>query len=203
MTCAEDASNGSNVLSEVTAELINAMARPDSNKTYIALVRGEGILHDRDFRKEGWFMVDRPIKDERGMLHNATTWFRFVAGQDNDRGKRTDRARASVVLCRPVTGRWHQIRKHLNSLSHPILGDSSHGSSRTNREWKESRGMLPERTCLHLARIQLGPANLFPGGIDVECPLAEDMLRMLKEHTPSILDDVRKALLLEGIHLPC
>ena len=36
----------------------------------------------------------------------------------------------------PQTGRWHQIRKHLNGLSHPILGDA-HGDSRVNHWWRE------------------------------------------------------------------
>ena len=37
---------------------------------------------------------------------------------------------APQVLARPVTGRWHQIRKHLNGLSHPILNDAKHGDSK-------------------------------------------------------------------------
>ena len=43
------------------------------------------------------FTVTRPIKDERGVLNNATTHFRFVAGQDNANGT-IDRPRASLVL---------------------------------------------------------------------------------------------------------
>jgi 23S rRNA-/tRNA-specific pseudouridylate synthase len=47
-----------------TALLSEAMS--DATKTYIALVRGEGILKGRDFKQEGWFKVDRPIKDVNG-----------------------------------------------------------------------------------------------------------------------------------------
>ncbi|KAJ7989294.1 hypothetical protein DPEC_G00317990 [Dallia pectoralis] len=36
---------------------------------------------------------------------------------------------SSVVRCRPVTGRTHQIRVHLQFLGHPILNDPIYGSS--------------------------------------------------------------------------
>ena len=184
-----------------TMALIEAMAQPNSTKTYVALVRGEGILNGRDMRQEGWFLVDRPIKDERGILNNASTWFHFVAGQDNNKGK-IDRPRASLVLARPETGRWHQIRRHLNGLSHPILGDSSHGSSRENREWRE-RGMLPERTCLHLARMQLtGKKQTGESlSIDVQSPLAPDMVKLLRDHLPIVLEEALPVLEQEGILL--
>jgi 23S rRNA-/tRNA-specific pseudouridylate synthase len=132
------------VMENATKVLSNAMTV--ANKTYVAIVRGEGILHGEDLRQKGWFPVTRPSKDERGVLNNATTYFHFVAGQDNGGGT-MDCPRASLVLARPSTGRWHQIRRHLNGLSHPILGDATHGNSQVNREWREQRGMPPERLC--------------------------------------------------------
>ena len=164
----------------------------EGQKTYVALVRGEGILRGRDFRKEGWFLVDREIKDESGQLNTASTWFRFVAGQD---GVDSNQPRASLVLARPTTGRWHQIRRHLNGLSHPILGDSSHGNSRTNREWRSQRGLLPERTCLHLTHVQLS------SGLDVTAPLAVDMMELLEQHMPRVLEQAVPILETEGVHL--
>jgi tRNA pseudouridine65 synthase len=185
--------------SDMTSHLIDAMANSTAQKTYIALVRGEGILHGQDLKQQGWFRIDRPIANEAKKLNEAATWFRFVAGQGNQNGE-LDRPRASLVLARPETGRWHQVRRHLNGLSHPILGDSTHGISRINREWKKL-GMPPERTCLHLARMQLGPTNLIPSGIDVSCPLAPDMLKMLQEHLPNVLKEAEPILREEGISL--
>lgn len=183
-----------------TATLQEAMAQSTSRKTYIALVRGEGILNGTDFRKQGWFTVDRPIKDESGKLNNATTHFRFLAGQDNGGGT-IDRPRASLVLARPDTGRWHQIRRHLNGLSHPILGDTTHGDNRVNRSWRNDRGMLPERTCLHLAKLEIAPNAACPQGITVTCPLARDMMAMLQLHLPDVLRDAQVGLAEEGIDL--
>lgn len=183
-----------------TASLIQSMAGGAANKTYLALVRGEGVLRGRDFKQEGWFRVDRPIENANGVSNNATTWFRFVAGQHNANGT-LDRPRASLVLARPETGRWHQIRRHLNGLSHPILGDSTHGISKENRMWKKERGLLPERTCLHLVKLELGPTHVSPDGIVVTCPLAPDMLRMLQEHLPDVLQQALPILKEEGIDL--
>ncbi len=124
-----------------TAILQEEMSKTSTIKTYVALVRGEGMLHGEDMKEKGWFEVNRPIKDEKGRLNDATTLFNFVAGQAEPQGEHIDeesrikQPRISLVLARPQNGRWHQIRRHLNGLSHPILGDTSHGSSKSNREW--------------------------------------------------------------------
>ena len=36
---------------------------------------------------------------------------------------------ASLLVCRPITGRTHQIRVHLFHMKHPILGDPIYGTS--------------------------------------------------------------------------
>jgi tRNA pseudouridine65 synthase len=37
------------------------------------------------------------------------------------------------MRCEPVTGRKHQIRRHLKHIGHPIVGDSRHGKGLLNR----------------------------------------------------------------------
>jgi tRNA pseudouridine65 synthase len=190
--------------STATTSTLKAGEKSDSpflgGKTYIALVRGEGILRGRDLKKEGWFEVNRPIRDVSGNLNNATTYFSFLAGQDNGNGT-LDRPRASLVLAKIKTGRWHQIRRHLNGLSHPIIGDSSHGNSKTNREWREKWGLPPERTLLHLLKLELPPTPVTPSGISVVDTLAPDMMQILADHLPELLVDAEKALKLEGLSL--
>ena len=132
---------------------------------------------------------------------NATTWFNFVAGQPEKSENGINQPRMSIVLARPMQGRWHQIRKHLNGLSHPILGDTTHGASKVNREWKEKRNMPGERVCLHLARLQLPPTEAVPDGIDVSCPLHSDMLEMLRVYAPIVLEESLVVLRNEGILL--
>lgn len=186
--------------SNVTAQLIEAMASNESVKTYIALVRGEGILRGEDLKQKGWFEVTRAIKGVNGKEKAATTLFNFVAGQPEFVDKNgVLHPRISLVLARPRQGRWHQIRKHLNGLSHPILGDSTHGNSKTNREWKEQRNLPGERLCLHMAKMKLRPCAAVPEGIDVSCPMLEDMINMLKVYAPNVLEDSRPILAEEGI----
>jgi 23S rRNA-/tRNA-specific pseudouridylate synthase len=182
-----------------TATLIEAMSSPASVKTYVALVRGEGILRGVDFKQMGWFEETRAIKDEFGELKNATTWFNFVAGQPETFEDGVDRPRMSLVLARPMQGRWHQIRKHLNGLSHPILGDTTHGANKVNREWKEKRNLPGERICLHLARLQIPPTEAVPEGIDVSSPIYEDILEMLRVYAPDVLEQSLDVLKAEGV----
>jgi len=177
---------------DATARLAVALADERSVKTYVALVRGGTALRGEELRDRGWFTIDRPIKNQHGEERDAATRFRFVAGIDD--GK----TRASIVLCRPRTGRWHQIRKHLNGLSHPILGDSTHGNSATNREWR-ARGMPGQRLCLHLARIQLPATDVTPGGLDVRCELPEDICSIIRDNLPEVFEDAKGVLAEEGI----
>ena len=43
-------------------------------------------------------------------------------------------SRFSLVEANPKTGRWHQIRRHLKHIAHPIIGDYRHGDDRYN-DW--------------------------------------------------------------------
>lgn len=43
----------------------------------------------------------------------------------------------SLVEAQPRTGRWHQIRRHLKHVAHPIIGDYRHGDDRYTR-WFET-----------------------------------------------------------------
>jgi 23S rRNA-/tRNA-specific pseudouridylate synthase len=186
-----------------TAAFIQALASPEAQKTYVAIVRGEGIRYGEDFKTLGWFPVSRAIRDERGVLNEATTMVRFVAGQAEEEMNHPtspERPRLSLVLARPVEGRWHQIRRHLNGLSHPILGDSSHGHSRLNREWRDKRGLSYERTCLHLARIQIPSADPYTSEpLDVSCPLAKDMVELLEKYAPEVFEEAKPILREEGV----
>ncbi|GAA5219167.1 tRNA pseudouridine(65) synthase TruC [Corallincola platygyrae] len=42
-------------------------------------------------------------------------------------------ARYSLLRLKPKTGRKHQLRRHLAHISHPIVGDTTHGDGRHNR----------------------------------------------------------------------
>ncbi|TVV71604.1 RluA family pseudouridine synthase [Sphingomonas solaris] len=60
--------------------------------------------------------------------------------------------RASMVECRLETGRTHQVRVHMASIGHPLLGDPAYG--RTRPEHREVIDRLNfRRQALHAARL--------------------------------------------------
>jgi len=90
-------------------------------KRYVALVIGAPAPTDMD--DEGWHTIDGPI---------LLDWDRRPLHIISPEGK-PSRSRwrvlqssttATLVELEPVTGRTHQLRVHLQSIGHPILGDS-------------------------------------------------------------------------------
>lgn len=80
---------------------------------------------------------------------------------------------AALVLARPRTGRTHQIRVHLSSVGHAILGDRAYGG------WGEDARVLGlERPFLHACRLRFEHPI---GGreIDIREPLPRDLDRVL------------------------
>ena len=60
-------------------------------------------------------------------------------------------ARFCLVRCRLETGRTHQIRVHLASIGHPLLGDPVYGGNRTAFESRH-RALISGQ-CLHAGRL--------------------------------------------------
>lgn len=84
--------------------------------------------------------------------------------------------RAALVECRLETGRTHQVRVHMASIGHPLLGDPVYGRSRPeHRDILKSLGF--ERQALHAAR--LGFVHPITGGsLIFESPIPSDMQRL-------------------------
>ncbi|MBM3852688.1 MAG: RluA family pseudouridine synthase [Verrucomicrobia bacterium] len=81
---------------------------------------------------------------------------------------------AALVRCQIFTGRTHQIRVHLKSLGHPILGDAVYG-------WKADGRLAqqPERVMLHAEHLVLThPVSGRP--LDLRAPRPEDFRRMIE-----------------------
>ncbi|MBI4814664.1 MAG: RluA family pseudouridine synthase [Deltaproteobacteria bacterium] len=132
-------------------------------KVYLALVRGTPPL-------EG--LIDHPVPSgprERGVIAPrvpAKTKFRTVASVDID--PRT----VSLVLAQPLTGRFHQIRRHLKHLDHPVIGDSTHGKGPLNRRFRELYAL--SRIALHALELRF-PHPMFDREIVVRAPVPADL----------------------------
>lgn len=127
-------------------------------KRYVALVRG--TFPDA-------VDVDYAIpKREGGARVPAQTSFRRL-----ETGALSVREGAtwSLVEARPKTGRYHQVRRHLAHLRHPIACDSNYGTGWFNRA---ARALGLSRLALHAAEIELPTAT---GLLRVAAPLARDL----------------------------
>jgi tRNA pseudouridine65 synthase len=155
-----------------TRRLQAALHAPETFKTYLALVRGRWTGGDGDV------VIESPVKMEDGSYKDALTIARCVAT--------SDAPRCSLVLARPLTGRFHQVRRHLRDLNHPIIGDTVHGDSRVNRLWREEHRL--GRLALHALALSVDG----PDPIDVFCPLPDDLSDVLATMPwwPSAVDAV-------------
>ena len=128
-----------------------AFANREVHKRYIAVVEGQisaetGVLSNDP---STWRLIDLPI---------ATDWVnRPLQKIDPIEGKpsqtrykvlaydaATDSTRVELA---PVTGRTHQLRVHLQSLGHPILGDHLYASPETQAK--------SPRLLLHASRLAI------------------------------------------------
>jgi tRNA pseudouridine65 synthase len=77
--------------------------------------------------------------------------------------------RCAEVALEPLTGRRHQLRRHMKHIAHPIIGDATHGKGPLNRAVAELIGL--QRLWLHATRLQLAhPVNGQALVIDAPCP---------------------------------
>ncbi|MGB4839826.1 MAG: pseudouridine synthase [Saprospiraceae bacterium] len=110
--------------------VINEMFRLKGiQKKYLAIVRGY-------IPEQG--TIDYPLKNDSGKIQEAvTSYINLKKVEINESSGRFDTARYSLVEVRPVTGRMHQIRKHLSHIFHPIIGDRPHGCNKQNKFFLE------------------------------------------------------------------
>ena len=151
-------------------------------KVYFAIVSGlikqdTGVIDTpiarakSDFRKKE--VKNEFTKDYRGELREALTRYKVIeriGGGVNS---------FSLIECLPMTGRTHQIRVHLRSIRHPILGDQLYGS-------RES-GTLAPRQMLHAKSLEFTSFKRNADGekvkvkVKVEAPIPKDMAETLEK----------------------
>jgi 23S rRNA pseudouridine1911/1915/1917 synthase len=160
---------------EAHRKLAAQFARRVVKKTYIALVHGwvkqdrgtisSSISRDRVRRTR--------MTTKRTGGREAITHYAVQKRIDSKYGKFT------LLELRIDTGRTHQIRVHLASLRHPVVGDTLYGAPHEMSAKNEAGISLP-RNFLHAAALQLqhprtGSALLF------ERPLPEELQRFLNK----------------------
>ena len=132
--------------SESASKLCRLFSDRATSKTYQAVVRGF-------VQEQG--EIDIPLEsDSSGELLEAKTTYRRIKTIELPYAvcNKFPTARYSWVEVQPLTGRYHQIRRHFNRVSHPLIGDAAHGDSRHNRFFRSQVGI--EGLCLKAMRLE-------------------------------------------------
>ena len=168
---------------EAEKKLKKAFFEGHVEKTYLAVAHG---------RLERPLVIDRPLgSDERSNIRikmgvspggaEAVTEIEPLAVRD----------RFTLLKAKPKTGRQHQIRAHLESIGHPIVGDKIYGvpdsvflafiETGTTDEMLET--LLLPRHALHAFSLTF-PHPETGQPVTVEAPLPADMRTFLENLTP-------------------
>ena len=98
----------------------------------------------------------------------------------------------SYIECRLETGRTHQIRVHMKSLGHPLVGDKTYGSGKINYPTHVLEAIESlDRQALHAMKLSfVHPAT--NELVSFSCPLAFDieyLINILKSPEDELDDD--------------
>jgi 23S rRNA pseudouridine1911/1915/1917 synthase len=144
-------------------ELARMLAAREVQRTYLALVRGSPA-HDV-------FAVEAPLARRR-----ARVAVRAGTGVEaaTDFEVRQRFPATTLLVARPRTGRTHQIRVHLTSIGHPVVGDRAYGGA-----GDLARQLGLERPFLHAWRLSF-THPITGERIELEEPLPEELTRALE-----------------------
>jgi len=118
---------------EVNSRLQEMFMNKEIRKTYKAIVRGFAPVE---------LTIDYPLKREDGKIQEAISSIQRLKTTEIDLPfGQYQTSRYSLLEIQPETGRFHQIRKHLAHIRHPIIGDRPHGCNKQNKLFLEKFNM--------------------------------------------------------------
>ena len=146
----------------VRDELMALFANREIEKEYLAIVDGvilkdHGVIDNFLARKgsfHGQTIWGSAKKGDRAITH----WEVVARGKDH-----------SLVSCKPITGRTHQIRVHMAEMGHPILIDRQYARNFRSK-------ILVSRPLLHAYRLCFSYRG---EKVDVTCSPPEDFKKWM------------------------
>ncbi|HVJ66130.1 MAG TPA: pseudouridine synthase [Bdellovibrionota bacterium] len=155
---------------EVASQLSKGFGSEDFQKTYTGVVRGWTAEQ---------LEIELPLEspEDKAKLLPSLSRLRRLATTEFEEsvGKRHATARFSLVELEPVTGRFHQLRRHLNRVAHPLVGDVMHGDRYQNHFFAQRLGI--EGLCLRASALSF----LHPESgqrIEIKAPITDKWRRI-------------------------
>ena len=124
---------------ESASQLGRQLSAHEVNKRYLALVRGVPAdqIVEHPLKERPIYRDDLPVAAPRC----ATTRLRLLDKIEiSVPVGRYPTSRYALVELNPVTGRRHQLRRHMKHISHPIIGDTTYGDGAHNRYFRTHAG---------------------------------------------------------------
>ena len=133
-------------------------------KTYFALVWGVPK------NKKG--TIDAPIGIKNGSLKRSVHSSKMAKPAVTEYFVVEDLGDRALLRVNPLTGRTHQIRVHLASIGHPIVGDALYGKKPPRDSTPLHAAVSPPRLMLHAAALAFSDDG--GNGFEFEAPLPSD-----------------------------
>jgi tRNA pseudouridine65 synthase len=140
-------------------------------KIYYGIVRG----HTPETK-----IIDSPVKGRDGKVHKeALTHLKTLEKVILDIPvKPYDSSRYSLVEMKPKTGRMHQLRVHMNKISHPLIGDTKYGDKNHDMMFDKNFGC--KNMFLHAGSLEfIHPYSKKP--LKVHAVFPEDWIAIYKK----------------------
>ncbi len=131
--------------SAAAAKMVELFTNRLVAKYYQALVCGQtpdaGLIDQPLGAKsdDDWAQVNNDDRLPQEALTQFETLARFQVSWKNPTAKPSH---FSLLEIKPMTGRSHQIRRHLNHIGHPVIGDHRHGYKNDNEMVVDATGVV-------------------------------------------------------------